>query len=299
MNISKKIINKIFKNLDFKSSFHVTNNFFMILVVLILAYFVYIAIWEQNKLLDTINIFRGLESAQEVGTATQTSINWRIFLYGQGLLALIFGLTFIRYRKNVKNYNAFILMLFGVFIGLFSFVMYILGLDLIRYTIFYWPAILLSSSYILLKSKMAKILSVLLILFIIVNMSGYYMDSYNQNFDPPLGQWHMSITPQEETSVVTMNVSGRIVSNQYIYMAIKKHSQKNDIVIENPNYFLSGYKNSSSVNYFYVDKEDLFNAFLRGQTPFKVPYETYLDYSKTQHLQEIYDNGEINVFKIT
>lgn len=295
---NKDITTKFFKNLKLDSLFQIKSNFLLILVVLILAYFIYIALYEQAKFVTTLKMLTGLETIQEIGTASQTPFNWRIFLYGQGLLAVIYGLIFIKYRNNVENSAALLFMSFGTLVGILSVVNYVLGLDLIRYTIFMWPAILLSSNYVLLKSNKTKVLSVLLVLFVVVNLSGYFIYTYDETYDRPLGQWRMHITEQEETSLLTMNISSsRMVSNHYFFMVTKKYSLKN-IVIINPKYYLETYKKNSSVNYFFVEKEDLNNSFMRGHDPFKIPWDVYQSYFETSQLAEIYDNGDVIVFKV-
>ena len=296
---NKNIINIVFKNSKDDSSFTMNINFLVILVVIIAAYFVYISIWEQAKFVTTLDMLTGLKKTIEVGMASESPLNWRIYLYGQGILAVIYSLIFIKYRDNVHNYNALILMTFGIFMGGLSIINYVLALELIRYTIFIWPAILLASNYVLLKSDKSKILSIMLILFVVINVSGYYADTYDKTYDRPFGQWRMHTTEQEEAAVLTMNTSGHIVSNQYFFMLIKKYSLKQNIVNMNPKYYVEDYKKKSNINYFYLEKEDLNNSFLRGYGPFRLPYNTYLDYFDNKHLAGIYDNGDVEVFKVT
>lgn len=298
--LNKNIFKRIFRLSDIESDRNnISFNLGILLAVLIFAYFVYISIWQQNQLLEVFNILSGVEASQKVGTASATPLNWRIFLFGQIFLGVVFSVLFLIYRNTIKNFDTLFFMIFGVILAGISIVAYVLGQDIVRFTIFLWPFILLPFVYIVKNSKKSKIISVILILFIAVNISGYYMDSYDSSLKPQSGAWRMYLTEQEFSAVDTVEPTGYVMSNHYIKMAVLTRSE--GINLFGKDFYFDGYKEPNKykrLNYFFVEKDDLNNLFIRGEGQLKIPYENYLDYAKSNNMHRILDNGDVLTYKL-
>lgn len=293
---SKKIFHRFFKNLN-SNLLHVNSNFMIMLVVIILAYFVYISLWQQRAFVNIIDILCGVETVQRIGTTSEVSFKWRIFLLGNGLVLLIYGLVFLKFRNYVKNAYAPFFMFFAMVLGFFSFTTYLLKLEFIRYLLFIWPFVLFATSYTLMKAKKQELLSILVILMIFVNIAGYYPETYEISENQTLTN-RLHLTEQETIAIKTTNPSGRIVSNHYIQMAVLAYTNASSFSYTD--FYLKDYKDPTKYrpNYFYFEKDDMENLYLRGFKPVKVPYETYIDYKKTKHMNEIYDNGQVEGYTI-
>lgn len=299
------ILNRLTNVFNFKlnKEKHINSNLFLLCSVLIVAYFVYISVWQQQQLLVTFNILKGIETVHSVGSGVGTPLNWRIFLYGQLVMMIVFTLMFLGSKKARKNSNSVLLMFFGINLAIISFIAYLFNLDMIRFTVFYWPFILLSSSYVIFnfKSKIKTILSFTIILFIVFNMAGYSINTYDMNYLPPSGICYEYTTVQENAAVSSIQPNGYIVSNQYFNMITLLRNESTNLP-DAYDFFIEGYKGPNKYkytpNYFFVEKDDIRSLFIRGAGNLNLPYDTYLKYQNSTYLLKIYDNGKVNVFNI-
>lgn len=296
----KHIFGKV-SNVNSTDKINISLNFGLLLAVLILAYFTFVSLWQQNLLLNTFNVLTGVNASQTVGTASATPLSWQIFLFGQIAIGLLLTIIFIKYRNLINNYSSSFFVIFGSGLAIFSFVSYVLGQDIVRFTIFFWPFVLLPFAYIVEKSGKSKILSIIIVLFIVINISGYYMDTYDSALQPQLGSWRMYVTEQEMVAVETIHPEGYVLSNHYIKMAVMTYSS--GVNLPGSSFYFEDYKDPSkssykNLNYFFFEKDDLNNLFIRGEGSLKVPYETYLDYQNTVDMERIYDNGAVETYKI-
>lgn len=276
----------------------VSPNLIILLLTFILAYFIYIGIWEQKQFNYTLLILKGTLPTSPLGSGLATPIHWRIFLYGQALMGLIFGFLVLKSRKTMENFYALFFLSFGVLLTAVSVVFYYFNIEFVRFTIFSWPFILYAAAHAITHSNHSKILSVLMILFVICNMFGYFPSVYDKNQQIP-GEWQQSVTEQQKMAVLTIQPNGRVLSNHYFNMILLF---RNVNYVGDPELYFNGYKDpkkfKQKVDFFFVSKEDFENIFIRGAEMRTLTNETYNNYQNNSIMNRIYNNGDAYVYSI-
>lgn len=276
-------------------------NFVLLLLTGIAAYFVYISIWSHGLLISTFSILNHKETAHSIGTGLGTPLNWRIFLYGQGIIGLIFGFLIFESKKARKHFFILLLVVFSVFLVFWSFLSYYLKIEFMRFTLFIWPFMLLSTSYAIRNFKHRNILSYLMVVFIIINISGYYPDVYNHMNEPrySMGEWRQYLTVPEKISVSNFDTYGKIIGNHYINMAFL--SLKNRTIDVDSSFYTEGFRKPSAYSFFYFEQIDKQRIFVRdvGTNYSSISPKLYSDYQKTYSLSKVYVNGNVDVYKVS
>ncbi|NJD54595.1 MAG: hypothetical protein FIB07_17255 [Candidatus Methanoperedens sp.] len=275
--------------------------FILLLLISIAAYFLFISNWSQNLLHSTVTIMSGSATGQPIGTGTSTPLNWRIFLYGQGIMGLIFGFLILRSQKAITNFYSVFLCVFSCFLIVWSFIAYSLKIEFLRFTIFIWPFMLLAVSYAIVSSKHHTKLSYLMIVFIIINISGYYPDVYNKSAEPrySMGEWRQYTTVYEKISVSNFDTFGNIIGNHYLNMAFLY--LKGKTINIDTQFYIDGFRKPNDYSFFYfedIDRQRIYSREGGGQY-FKVSNELYSEYQKTISLLKVYVNGNVEIYKIS
>ena len=276
-------------------------NFILLLLILIAAYFMYISIWSQNLLSSTISILDGGNDGKSIGTGASTPLNWIIFLYGQAIMGLIFSFLIIKSQKAMTNYYSLSLAVFSGFMVIWSLMGYYLKIEFIRFTLFIWPFMLLAVSYAIVNSKHKNILSYLMVVFIIINIFGYYPDVYNKTIEPKytVGEWRQYLTVYEKQSVSNFETNGKVVGNHYFNMAFL--SLKDKTINVDSSFYTEGFRKPNTYSFFYLEEVDKQRIFTRGvgDSNLNVSNELYLEYQKTIDLSRVYVNGDVDIYKIS
>lgn len=273
--------------------------FVLLAVVAIGVHFLYISIWAQNLLYKIVSILFQTGTSQAIGIGAATPFYWRIFLYGQGVMSLIFaGLVFANKRSR-ENLPCLVLISFAGFLGILAFLSYYLRIDFIRFTLFIWPFALMAVAYSIMNSKHRNILSFLVIAFIIVNLSGYYPFVYDTSIEPrySMGEWRRYLTEQEKLAVINFDAEGEIVGNHYFNMAFLYYRNKQ--IHTDGNYYIEGYSEPNIYSFFYFSQVDKERIFIRSMpVTLRVSEELYSNYQKSPSMLKIYGNGEVEIYKM-
>ncbi|MFC1893698.1 hypothetical protein ACFLYR_06715 [Chloroflexota bacterium] len=283
-------------------------------IVGILMHFVYFSYWAQESILhQAFTIIIGVEAPRTIGTGGSTSLNWRIFLYGQGMLGFIFAFIVFKSKALRSNLPSVFFILFAGLMTALAFISYYLNIEFIRFTLYIWPFALMAMGYFVVKSKQI-LSSLLLIFFIIINIFGYYPFIYDKSIEREYsaGQWRRYITYTEKSAVrfgiekgLTSNVpdeyyAGRhvttIVGNYYFNQAFLQYKQIQ--IILNPQFYHDLYMRPKVKTWFYLSQEDRRLLFLR-QGIMIVPDTLYLAYQNTSSMIKLYNNGQVEIYEVS
>jgi hypothetical protein len=276
-----------------------TLTFVFLAVAGIGAHFFYISIWAQYLLHSVVSILVGTETPQVIGTGAGTPFYWRIFLYGQGVMGLIFaGLVFTNKRSR-ENLLCLLLISFAGFSSGWALLAYYLRIELMRWTLFIWPFALMAVAYSIMNSKHKNILSFVVVAFIIVNLCGYMPFKYDKTIEPQwsMGEWRRYISEQERLATMKFDVEGEVVGNHYFKMAFLYF--RNKLIHTDGNFFIEGYNQPSIYSWFFFAEQDRERVFIRDMPlTLRVTEELYSDYQRMPSMLRAYDNGAVVIFKI-
>lgn len=289
------LLNKLRLN-SFKPS---TMTFILLAVIGIGAHFLYISIWAQQLLYQVVSILTGTEMPRVIGAGAATPFYWRIFLYGQGVMGLIFaGLVFTN-RRSRENLLCLLLISFAGFLGIWAFLSYYLQIEFIRFTLFIWPFALIAVAYSIMNSRHKNVLSLLVVAFIIVNLCGYFPFKYDTSIEPKysMGEWRRYLTEQEKLAVMKFDAEGEVVGNQYFNMAFLYYRNKQ--IHTDGDFYIEGYSQPNIYSWFYFGQVDKERIFIRDMpVTLRVSEELYSNYQRTPSMLKVYDNGEVEIYKI-
>jgi len=271
----------------------------LLVLVITTAYVVNVSIWSQDLLASTVSLLRGFTPVQEIGTGSSMPLHWRVFLYGQGVFGITLAAFVTRRPSEAHGFSINAMATFSFFVIAWMFVAYYLRIELIRFTIFIWPFLLLSGFGAIRIAGYKRLIPVFVVSFVLINIAGYFPDTYDRSLLPSRGEIYQYVSEQELVSVSSLNVSGVVVSNHYIGMAFLYMAGKE--VNSNGIFFLEGYKHPGDTSYFYLDQRDRQWIFTREDTPGQYPFvsdELYRNYQQATYMLRIYDNGEVEAYHI-
>ncbi|MBT9151217.1 MAG: hypothetical protein DDT40_01405 [candidate division WS2 bacterium] len=282
------------------SSFKPSSTIFVLLAVFgIGAHFLYISIWAQQLLYEVVYILVDTGTPKVIGTAAATPFYWRIFLFGQAIMGLIFaGLVFMN-RKSREDLPCLLLISFAGFLSGWALLAYYLRIELMRFTLFLWPFALMAVSYSIMNSKRRNILSLLIVAFIIVNLFGYFPFKYDKSIEPKwaMGEWRRYVSEQERSAMMKFDVGGEVVGNHYFNMAFLYYRNKQ--IHTDGDFFIEGFSEPNIYSWFFFGEQDKERIFIRDlPETLRVSEELYSNYQKTPSMLRVYDNGAVLIFKI-
>lgn len=226
-----------------------------------------------------------------------------IFLWGSFVIIQIFIFIYIyEYKENIRFIDIYNII-FTELIHLISKVSKIL---LIPFT--YYRALLFTSPFILmtwsqacfnpnLRKKYRVIFIVLIFLYMILNMVGYFPYVYDKSLPPHYDhvEWRRYLSSQEITAVKFFNITvGRIYGDYYIYVARLYFNDKINTILD-PILFTKNYNKQKYIFWLMFRKDNKEVIFFQDMKElFKVSDEIYLEYHIV--LNVLYNNGYIEIF---
>jgi hypothetical protein len=277
--------------------------FTLLAIIGILAYFVYLHEAQMESLLKILvmTLFGGEEPLTFAVTSPHLPLHSIIYYYGLMVVGLVFALIVFINKKANRNFFALFFIAFSGLIFVLSYISQSMHVpfSFYRASLFTWPFALMAVSYAIVNSKPKKLLSLLIILFIVLNLAGYYPFMYDKSIEPDYshGEFRICLTEQEKVATEQFDVEGKVVGDHYIAMAFLY--PKNKPVSWDIQFFLEDYAKLSRYSWFYFRQEDKERIFIRGEGFAKVSDDLYSKYEDTSQLLKVYNNGEVEIYRIS
>lgn len=170
--------------------------------------------------------------------------------------------------------------------------------NLFRFFMFIWPLLLLPTAYVIQKSNWNKLLSLLLVGFVVVNMCGYHTIQYDRSLSPNYlnGEHDRKIQIQTKAPVLKFNFTGRLVGNHYFAMVFEGYKDKE--IQGDIDFYLKDYKKENKFSWLFLNKKDHSYISIRGGNPLRRRVGEDLYNSYQLFFDKTYVNGKTEIYKV-
>jgi hypothetical protein len=292
----------------------------LLFITLIIFHIMYIKFSSSNLLFlaiyngaefisEGINVFSGQPGVNQGSTVATSQISYqirnKIFVHLQILLV---GFTLAIGIVGIQDFSDSLLYSILVFLGMLAIGnVFIYMFDIVhifRFTVFFWPLMLIICCYIL-SSYSFEVLSIILILLIVTSsIFGYYPQLYDTEIEsgsdtpgvPP--KYDRYLTEQMRSTSDFPIRGGTIVSNDYIELAFYKSDFRfyNDI-----GFYESRYQSDITYDWFITGKADIGHIFARtgNDDDYGITTDQLDKYDQCSNLNKVSTNGAVRIFRIS